>query len=320
MTDTTGSLEQILEERRTREPEAVETVEPDTPETVETPEAETVEPETVEADPEVEAVEVEAVEAINAPTYWPADKKAEFAKLPPELQALVAEQEQGRVAAVNKAQQEATEARKSLTAEAERLAQVASQVQAVVDMAEQQHKRVIPELGMTWDEVDWPAWFAQDRLTAAQFRAQYDLEQSELQRITSAKQQAEQLEYDQFLKAEMAKIPELVPALIDPKEGPKRFQALQSHLVERGISQDRLKFITAAELSIAYDAMQWRQAQAKAQALQSTPRTAAPAPRPVRPSGGVPPQDNTLQALEARAARTGSLDDVLALRRARRKA
>lgn len=316
MTDTTGSLETILEERRNREPEPVET---------ET-ELEALDaPEPIEAEPEaVEAVEVEAepepVSEVNAPTYWPADKKAEFARLPPDLQALVAEQEQGRVAAVNKAQQEATEARKSLSAEAERLAHVANQVRSVVEVAEQQHRRVVPELGMPWEEVDWGAWFQQDRLTATQFRAQYDLEQSELQRMNSAKQQAEALEYDQFLQAEMARIPELVPALIDKVEGPKRFQALQSHLVERGISQDRLKFITAVELSIAYDAMQWRQAQAKAQALQSAPRTAAPAPRPVRPSGGAPPQDNTLQALEARVARTGSLDDVLALRKARRKA
>jgi len=317
MTDTTGSLEEILEERRTREPEPAETVEATEAEAIEAPaEQETVEQvEVVEDQPEPEA------EPVNAPTYWPADKKAEFARLPPDLQALVAEQEQGRVTAVNKAQQEATEARKSLSAEAERLSAVAAQVQAVVETAEAQHRRIIPELGMTWDEVDWPAWFSQDRTTAAQFRAQYDLEQSELQRITSAKQQAETLEYDQFLKAEMAKIPELVPALIDPQEGPKRFQALQSHLVERGISQDRLKYITAAELSIAYDAMQWRQAQAKAQALTAAPRTpsTAPAPRPVRPGGAVSPSNNVIQALEARAARTGSMDDILALRKARRK-
>ena len=317
MTDEPGSLEAILEERRAREPEAVEAGhDPEAIEPVEPVDPVEPEPEAVEVEPEAEP----EADPINAPTYWPADKKAEFARLPADLQALVAEQEQGRVAAVNKAQQEATEARKSLSAETQRLAAVADQVRAVVEVAEQQHRRVIPELGMTWDEVDWSAWFQQDRTTAAQFRAQYDLEQSELQRMTSAKQQADQLEYDQFLQAEMARIPELVPALVDPKEGPKRFQALQSHLMERGISQDRLKHITAVELSIAYDAMQWRQAQANAQALKSAPRTASPAPRPVRPSGGAPPQDNTLQALEARVARTGSLDDVLALRKARRKA
>jgi hypothetical protein len=323
MTDETGTLESVLEDRRARssEPDSADLMDDatDAPEAVETvePDDEPLDDADAADGPENEAGE--PVSAIDAPHYWPADKKAEFARLPADLQALVSEQEAGRVAAVNKAQQDAVLARKAVDAEVQRLQPLVEKIANVADMAEAQHNRVIPELGMTWEEVDWPAWFQQDRAQAALFHAQYEAEQRELQRVQSAKHDAEAEARRQFLQAEMLRLPELVPDLVG-ENGPKQKAALSSYLAERGYTQDELARFGAKDLAVAYDAMRFRQAQANAQALKATPQKPLPSSRPMRPAAaGGSTQTTRLQELEARAARTGSMDDVLALRRARRK-
>lgn len=326
MSDMMGTLDSVLDERRARFSEATEAPEGDVG-ADEAPEGDTPAdeaPEAPEDAPEADAeadVEAEAdpVPTVDAPHYWPADKKAEFAKLPPELQALVAEQERGRESAVQRAQQQAVEARKAVEAQVAQTSALNEQLGRIASEAQAVHSRVIPELGMTWEQVDWPAWFQQDRASAAVFRAQYDAEREEIQRLEAARDQAEQASYQQFLAQEAAKLPELVPDLVGA-EGPRRkaelFQFLGSHY-----PQDIIAKFSATDLSIAYKAMRFDQMQANAQALKSAPQKPPVAARPVRPSA--PSGSSTssrLQELEARAARTGSLDDVLALRKARRKA
>ena len=317
MSDEPGTLDSVLEERRARASEPVETEQAE-PEAIDAPEDETASEDAPEPSDEASDEPEEVAAQVDAPHYWPADKKAEFAKLPPDLQALVAEQEQGRIAAVNRAQQQAVEARKAIEAQAAQTAALNDQLSRVASEAQAVHSRVIPELGMTWEQVDWQTWFQQDRATAAAFRAQYDAEREEIQRIEAAKNQAEQASYQQFLAQESAKLPELVPDLVGP-EGPKRkgelFQFLGSHY-----PQDVIAKFSATDLSIAYKAMRFDQMQANAQALKSAPQKPPPA-RPVRPSApGGSSTTSRLQELEARLARTGSLDDALALRKARRKA
>lgn len=321
MTDEDGTLESVLEERRARpsEPDSAEQAEPEAAEApleaevVDTPDDEPEAADEAEIEPE------DVAESIDAPHYWPADKKAEFARLPADLQALVAEQEAGRVAAVNKDQQAAVLARKAAEAEAQRLQPFVDKLAQVADMAEAQHNRVIPELGMTWEQVDWAQWFQADRATAAAFHAQYEAEQRELQRVQSAKQDAESEARQQFLRAEMSRLPELVPDLAG-EDGPKRKAELGSYLTSVGYSQDELARFGAKDLAVAYDAMRFRQAQANAQVLKATPQKPVVASRPIRPAAASTNSASTrLQELEARANRTGSIDDVMALRRARRK-
>lgn len=324
MTIEAGTLESVLEDRRAvREPEQAA---PET-EAVEAPEEaeDYIEPDEAEdaADeaPEAEDEPQDAIAAVDAPHYWPADKKAEFAKLPAGLQALVAEQEAGRVAAVNKAQQEAVLARKAVEAEVAQTQAINQQLVQTATAAQAYHNRVVPELGMPWEQVDWQEWFREDRATAATFRAQYDAEREEIQRVEAAKDQSEQLAYRQFLQAEAARLPEVAPDLADPTHGPKRKSELLNYLGGKGYTQDRIGRFGALDLSLAYKAMLFDAAQANAQALKSAPQKSPPSARPIRPAAAAvaPSQSARIKELEARAAQTGSLDDVLALRRAKRK-
>ena len=322
MENEAGTLESVLEDRRARaaEEQAPETEAVEVEEDYQEPE-DTGEPE--EAPEEAPEAEEEAPEpVVEAPHYWPADKKAEFAKLPPELQALVAEQEAGRVRAVNQAQQQAVEARKAVEAEIAQTQAVNQRLTQAAEAAESYHSRVIPDLGMTWEQVDWQAWFAQDRATAAAYRAQYDAEREDIQRIQAAKDEAEQTAYRQFLQAEALKLPEVAPELVDPVKGPKLKADLGQYLTSKGYTQDRIGRFGALDLSLALKAMMFDAAQANAQALKSAPQKPAAPARPVRPAAAAsaPTQTARIRELEARAARTGSLDDVLALRRAKRKA
>jgi hypothetical protein len=267
-----------------------------------------------EADADAEDLTGEEPEApaAEAPHYWTAEEKARFAELPPELQAVVARNEADRERAVQKAQREAVEARKAAEAEAASIKGFAEQIGSVVERAKAQHSRVVPELGMTWEQVDWPAWFQQDRETAAAFRAQYDAEREDLQRLEASRQQTQAVAFQQFLQAESAKLPELCPDLVDPTEGPRRKAAVAQFLGERGVPQDQLAGIDAVSLSIAYDAMRWRDAQAKAQAR---PQPRPPAVRPVRPAAPAQTSTPQRQADQARNrfAQTRSVDDAVAL-------
>lgn len=321
MSNESGTLDSVLEDRRAArevEPEAVETEAVEAEEEYQEPEDTGEAEEAPEDAPEAE----EEAPVVDAPHYWPADKKAEFAKLPPELQALVAEQEAGRVRAVNQAQQQAVEVRKGIEAEIAQTQAVNARLAQAAETAEAYHSRVIPDLGMTWEQVDWQAWFAQDRATAAAYRAQYDAEREDLQRVQSAKEEAEATAYRQFLQAEALKLPEVAPDLADPVNGPKRKAELGQYLTSRGYTQDRIGRFGALDLSLAYKAMMYDAAQANAQALKSAPQKPAAPARPVRPAASAPAPTQTarIRELEARVARSGSLDDVLALRRAKRKA
>lgn len=326
--DTISSIDAIVEERAARREAPAETA------PVEQAPAEAVQAEELPAAEEVPAEDtLDTVEGeeppaeeppapvAEAPHYWSAEAKAQFAALPPELQAIVSEQEKGRESAVGKAQQAAAEARKAAErAAAEVAARYAEKLDPLVAQAESHHDRVVPELGMKWSEVDWTGWFQTDRVQAAQFKAQFDAEQAELAQLQGARRHTEAVQLQQLWADRDAKLPELAPDLADPVEGPRRQKALADHLISRGVPQDRLPHLTAEEMSIAYDAMRWREAQAKAQARpQPTPRTPAPAPvKPVPARQSSVPQN--LIALEAKAAKTGSLDDVLAARAARRAA
>jgi hypothetical protein len=306
------SFQGMLEERAAREPAPAP--EPVADEDADPPTEEAPEPAGEGDGGEQAPAGEETAAAAEAPHYWSAEAKAKFAELPAELQAIVAEQESGRERHVQTTQQQAREAAKRAETEAENIKGLVERVTSVVDKGERQFKRVIPELGMTWEEIDWPAWFAKDRETASVFRAQYQAETEELQRLQSARQETETAQLTQHRKAEDARLVELCPDLVDAKDGPRRISELGQFLAKAGVSQDSLKWISAAEMSIAYDAMRFRKAQAAPAQAPAKP----PPAKPLRPSSP-PAQSNNLKELEDRARRTGSLEDTLALRKARRK-
>jgi hypothetical protein len=115
-------------------------------------------------------------------------------------------------------------------------------------------------------------------------------------------------------------LPTVAPALADPKEGPKRIQEVATYLEGQGFPRGSLLWATARDLGVAYKAMLYDRGQA---ALKAPPRKeptqASPPLRPAAAQSSSTTQQR-LASLDAKAARTGSIDDVLAARRARREA
>ena len=88
------------------------------------------------------------------------------------------------------------------------------------------------------------------------------------------------------------------------------------HLKERGFPQELFANISALELSVAYDAMRWRESQKAAKAAAAMPRKniAAPSAKPVKPSAGeAPSPQRTLQGLSQKLTNSGRMDDFVAL-------
>lgn len=304
-----ASLDQVLEERKERtEPDAVETQEADPePEIEAEPTAET-EP-AAEEPSEEPAEDSEAEEPIAAPHSWDAEAKARFAELPKDVQTLIVQRETARDGAVAKAQQEAAEARK----QAAGLGELAQQITTIAEQAKAAFERPIPELGVSWEQIDWRGWFAQDPQTASVWKARYDTEREELQRVSAAQQQASARAFQAYVSEQAETLKTKAPELLEPA---KR-QDVAQYLLNQGYAPDQLASIGAADLIIAHKAMLYDRAD---RAVKAAPpkKDPAPAPKVIKPQAAQSSsQSQRVAELEARASRTGDLDDVLAARRAR---
>lgn len=236
--------------------------------------------ETSEGEAEKEGDEPQP-EPIEPPKFWDADKKKLFSALPREVQEYVLTKETERDKATAKAIEEAATKRKAADSEASRITQLTGVLDKLIPQAEQQFAR--------WPEkIDWNQ-VVQERGADEAFKLknQYEQEQAQLQQLRAAKQQAEQVQYQKFVEAETAKLPALAPELADPQHGKQRMEELSKFLLASGVSSDDLKYATASQVSLAYDAMRWRNAQAEAKAKASTPKAqpqAAPSKPVVRPT------------------------------------
>lgn len=310
------------------EPEAEEVAEPQSE--AEPTAEEPLDPETViEEEPQAEEPESDPeTPVIAAPQSWDAAERATFATLPPVAQGIILKREAERDRAVSKAQQESTAARKQAEADLAGLAQY----KATFDQIATRANQVFAD---KWAGVDWVAWAAQDPAAYIAGKAQYDAEQAELQTVRQAqadaekvKQQDEQVEFQNYVQGEFAKLSEIAPHLADPKEGPAKRTEVTQFLLDRKIPQDAIRQISAEEMAIAYDAMQYRKLKAQGKAAAARPAAPAtrPTPAPARaaaPSAAPqvrPTQQRTTDAAMARLSKTGKMDDALAVMRARRGA
>lgn len=294
------------------------------PEPVEQQPAETPEPEisaesTAEDAPEPqEAVEGEQqadpeapVEATPAPAWWTAEQKARFADLPADVQQIIAATEGNREQATSKAKQEAAEARKRADAE---LAGVTELSKSLAEFL----PKAVETFQSRWEGVDWAALPAQVGAEEAfRLKALFDQEQVTLRQVAVEKTKADELAHATFVKAEMERLAELAPPLVDPKDGPKLRSEVANYLMEGGIGADAIKYISASEMTVAWKAMQWDRAQA---GLKARPAP-QPAPKALKPSSGQATNSTTRSAEEAskRLSATGSINDAVAFLRASRR-
>lgn len=282
-------------------------------EEVEEPKGEDQTPEDAEDAPEeapeaeeTEA-EAEAVEPVDPPRYWSKDAKEAFSKLPPDLQAVVLAQEGPREAAAAKAKAEAAAQVQQADAEIAKVTKLAEGLAAFLPQA-------VETFQSRWgSDPDWLAYATEhgaEAMTLA--KAQHDAELGQLQKLSAAKQEAETQAHVAFVKAEAARLVDIAPDLTDPEKGGERRQAVAKYMVEKGVDPDSIKYISAAEMSIAYDAMRWRDAQATLKAAPPKKPT-APAPKaPVRPAAAAP-QTSTTGTAAKRFAQTRSVEDAVAL-------
>ena len=144
--------------------------------------------------------------------------------------------------------------------------------------------------------------------------------------MLEAKQKAETDAEQHFLRTEaqalshLAKSDPVVAELMDDKEGQARRTEVAQYLVKHGIAQDRLKLISATEMSLARKAMLYDKAQAALKS-KANPSPSAKAPPPMnsgaRPS--IPRNEASIKALDDRLSKSGSIDDAVALLVARQK-
>lgn len=264
-------------------------------------------------DEDADEVDPEEGPAIDAPASWDAEERAEFAKLPPETQKIVLARETERDRRVSKALQEASDARKGAEQQASGIAEYKANLDQLVNRARAQ-------FGASWDNVDWQAWAQKDPDAALRGHFQMQAEQAELGRLEKAQKDAEAVEFQNFITAEAAKLKDVAPHLADPKEGLARRQAVSKYLLESGVPEPSLKFISALELSIADKARRWDEAQAKMAKPRTTNPAADPALTPsarptVRPSAGqaVTGKQRSTSQISHRLSQTKSFDDAVDL-------
>lgn len=278
-----------------------------------------VEPEEVttpEAEEEPEAEEP----PIQPPQSWSAADKAHFESLPRDVQEVIARRESDRDKAVQRSIQEAADARKE-AATAKTEAQAVTQIKAVLD-------QIVPLATQAFNS-EWSDWTPAAQAELAQKnpaeyvakKAWFEAQAAEVKRLNDVNAQVQQAAYQQFVEAELAKLPEKAPDLADPKEGPARRVALSAFLVENGVPADQIPLLDANTIGLAYDAMRWRQAQAKA-ALAVRPRTpaAAPATPSLRPAAAqaAPSRQRSRDTAMERLSATGTIDDAVRALKAQR--
>lgn len=316
-------------------PEGEPEAEPEAEEPLEESEAEptaddTLDPEAViEGDEQTEEPESDpATPAIAAPQSWDATERATFATLPPVAQEIILKRETERDRAVSKAQQEATGVRKAAEADLANLAQYKTTFDQIATRA----NTVFAD---KWANVDWRALARSDPETYNIAKADHDAEMAELQLVQVAQadaakvqQQAEQVQFQSYVRDEFVKLSEIAPELADPKVGATKRTEVTKFLLDQGIAEDNIRQISAVEMSLAHDAMQFRRLKAQGKAVAARPAATAtrPAPAPARaaaPSAAPParPQrQRTTETAMNRLSQTGKTEDALAVLRAMRGA
>ncbi len=248
--------------------------------------------------------------AIEPPVSWTAEAKAQFAKLPPELQTLVATRESEREKYLASQSQKASEETKRhealMTQIANERAQQAQSFQAL-------QLQLAPEL-QRFQGIDWaklaaekPAEWAQQRQAYEDAVNRWNMAGQQIQIIQQQQQQETAKKHTDFVNEQRGLLLKAIPEFADPVKG----KALRDDLVKHVSEFTPEEWGQVADhryLLVARDAMRWRQQEAAR-------RTAAikkvqPQPsnvRPLRPTV----RTGTTAGEEAKEQRLGALHDNL---------
>lgn len=296
---------------------AAEVEDEDQPEGEPTPE-EAPEPEEVTGDAEPEAEEPEQ-SVIRPPSSWDANGQEVWKTLDRKAQEVILARESERDKTVQRSMQEAVDAKKlaeSRAIEAQSVTQIKAALDQIIPVAQQVFQSKwsdwTPQRQAEMARADPAGYVARD----AEFKA----EVAEMNRLNAVNRQTQAAAHQQFVQAEAVKLAEMVPELFEAKEGPARRQALRDYMVKENVPVDQIDLLDANTLRLARKAQLWDESQAKARSAAQPARTPAPAAAPVRPAAAQPAPSRTRSVDTARAHlnQTGSIDDGVALMRAKR--
>lgn len=265
--------------------------------------------EELEGSVDEETEEVEA-EPVDAPQWWDAEDKAVFATLTPEQQAAVAKNEAKREAITAKSKQEAAEQRKAAEAKVGELTGLAERLAQALPKAEQAFQS-------RWEGATVEVWqelAASDPLEYIKLRAEYDAEMGQLQAARAAEAEASKVAQENHYATQAAKLREINPVLATDA---KSLAAVGDYIVKAGIAPDALMHASADELNMAWKAMKYDEAQAKAKAhaegIKPVAKTSAKAVAPTARVSTLPPQQREIQRLQNRFNQTGAKEDLVNL-------
>lgn len=309
-----GAQESAAEAPPEEQPAAAEEGEAEATETEEGTEAEQEESEEGD-EPEQPAIE--------PPPSWNAEDREVFAHLPRDAQEVLVRREAERDRALNRTQQQLAEERKRVVAEGQGLQSLVERVQSAVETAEAAFKRPIPDLTnaqgepMTWEQVDWDAWYESDPQSAAVWEARYNRERQKLEQAKTAHQQAQEQaqrqQFTAFVEERNTRLAEIAPDLA--RDESKR-EELSQYLQREGVPAQQIIGLTAEGMAIAHKAMLYDRAQAAMKAPKPKPSTPPPPPsKPVKPASSAPasPKQHQASVAKNRFAQTGGIDDAVAL-------
>lgn len=275
---------------------------------------EAVEPETV-ADTEeapteetVDQADDEPVPVVDPPLYWSAENKDKFASLPPDLQEVLKTEWQNGERVTNQKMEEAAVARKAAEKEAKTLAEINERVSAATEVAER-------AFGDKWAGAtpQWWADLARDNPeNYTTYKAQFDADQYMLQQAKAAREQAEQVQRDNWMREQAVQLKTLIPPLADPKAGKQVSEEITRYMLDRGVPEQALSDIAAVGYEFAWKAMQWD----KAQQAKPTPQKPIPSALASKaaPVSRASTEQQKLNSARGKAwAPTGTREDMVRL-------
>lgn len=243
---------------------------------------------------------------IQPPHSWDKEAKERFSKLDRETQEYLVNRENERDRAVSQKLNEAAETRKAAEEASSKLAQYAQAFDQVLTNAQQR-------FADKWANTDWQRLANESPADYVRAQEAFKADQQALAQTQKAQQAAEMQAHQQFLQQEGKRLKEIAPDLADPKKGGERKRELAKFLSEQGVDAEAMKWASAHELGLAYDAMRWRKAQAET--TKPKPVEKRPAPKSVRPGAEAKTKPRTAKQREAaikRLGQTGSVDDAAA--------
>lgn len=234
-----------------RDEEEITTDEPLEP----TEEAPTGEAEEVASEDEIE-IEAEELPPIDAPVSWNAEEKAEFAKLPREVQETLTKREAQREKFVQTKAQEAAQAREAARQEA---MQYAAQLQAETAQRLEKYAQQLtvqePDPSLI---VSDPQTYAQQMQAYRYYTAQREQAQREAGQARAEAQHYEAAVEQQEQQREIATLREQFPEYLDPASGPKLQEQLSATAKALGYPDELIGQARASDILAMKTAADWK--------------------------------------------------------------